>query len=85
MGNIHLIDVRENDDFKEGHIPTSRNIPMDILLKEPEKYINKTDEYYIVCQAGVKSEKTCKELWSKGYKVINIKDGTDSYKQPLER
>lgn len=58
---------------------------MGIILKEPEKYIDKSKEYYIVCKSGARSIKTCKQLISKGYNVVNISGGTSAYIRPLER
>ncbi|URZ04580.1 rhodanese-like domain-containing protein [Clostridium felsineum] len=85
LGNIHIIDVRENEEFEEGHIPTAKNIPMDSLLAAPKKYISKDDKYYIVCELGVKSKETCEKLSSEGYNVVNIYDGFDNYEDPVQR
>lgn len=85
LGKINLIDVRENYEYKGGHIPTAKNILMGAILTNPEKYINKSKEYHIVCQSGSRSAKTCKELSNQGYNVVNISGGTGSYILPLER
>ncbi|KIY51400.1 Rhodanese-like protein, partial [Fistulina hepatica ATCC 64428] len=29
--DVHLIDVREPDEYKEGHIPTAANLPLSVL------------------------------------------------------
>lgn len=85
LGKINLIDIRENYEYNNGHVPTAKNIPMDEILSNPEKYINKSDEYHIICQSGARSSRTCKRLSSHGYKVINVLGGTGSYILPLER
>ncbi|WP_010233450.1 rhodanese-like domain-containing protein [Clostridium arbusti] len=85
LGKINLIDVRENYEYKGGHIPTAKNVPMGAILTNPEKYINKSKEYHIVCQSGSRSARTCKELSNQGYNVVNISGGTRSYILPLER
>ena len=85
LGTVNLIDVREAYEFKAGHVPTAINIPMGTILVTPEKHLNKTKEYHIICQSGGRSGSTCKELSLKGYKVINISGGTRSYILPLER
>lgn len=85
LGNINLIDVREPYEYKSGHIPTAKNIPMGTILAYPEKYLNKSNEYHIICQSGSRSTRTCKNLSNQGYKVINISGGTGSYIKPLER
>jgi len=85
LGKINLIDVREGYEYKGGHVPTAKNIPMGAILSEPEKYLNKSKEYHIICQSGSRSGSTCKKLSSEGYKVVNISGGTGSYIKPLER
>jgi rhodanese-related sulfurtransferase len=85
LGNIDLIDVREDYEYRGGHVPTAKNIPMNTILAQPEKYLNKSKEYHIICQSGSRSAGTCKQLSSQGYKVINISGGTGSYILPLER
>ena len=85
IGKINLIDVREDYEYKGGHVPTAKNIPMSTILMKPEKYLNKAKEYHIICQSGARSSRTCKDLSSQGYKVINVSGGTGSYIKPLER
>lgn len=85
IGKINLIDIRDPYEYKNGHLPTARNIPMNEILKETDKYLDKSKEYHIICQSGRRSSETCNELNSKGYKVINISGGTGSYIRPLER
>jgi rhodanese-related sulfurtransferase len=85
LGKINLIDVRESYEYQGGHIPTAKNVPMSVILTNPEKYINKSKEYHIVCQSGARSARTCKALSNQGYNVVNISGGTGSYILPLER
>ena len=83
LGQINLIDVREVNEFKAGHVPYARNIPISYLLSNPEHYLDKSKEYYIICQSGSRSLKACSILFKKGYKVINVKGGTSGYNKPL--
>lgn len=85
LGKINLIDVREPFEYESGHLPTAVNIPMMELLKEPSKYLNKDNEYYIICKRGMKSSITCSELKLNGFKTVNVKGGTDGYEGTLER
>lgn len=83
--NITLIDIREPYEYKGGHVPTAKNIPMGALLDNPDEYLDKSQEYHIICQSGGRSSRTCDALSSKGFKVINVSGGTGSYIKPLER
>ncbi|MGE5627159.1 MAG: rhodanese-like domain-containing protein [Solirubrobacterales bacterium] len=85
IGKINLIDVRENYEFKAGHVPKAKNIPMGLILSEPEKYLAKDKEYHIICHSGSRSSRTCRSLSSLGYQVVNIIGGTASYTKPLKR
>jgi rhodanese-related sulfurtransferase len=84
-GKINLIDVREGYEFKTGHVPSAKNVPLGTILTEPEKYLDKTKQYHIICQSGARSKRACKGLSSKGYNVINVFDGTGAYKKSLRR
>ena len=83
LGKINLIDVRENYEYKGGYVRTAKNIPMGMILVYPEKYLDKSKEYHIICQSGSRSSRTCKKLSGLGYKVVNILGGTSSYTQAL--
>jgi rhodanese-related sulfurtransferase len=85
LENINLIDIRENYEYRSGHVPTAKNIPMAELLSQPEKYLDKSKEYHIICQSGGRSVRACEDLSLKGYKVVNVFGGTGSYIMPLER
>ena len=49
------------------------------LINNPNDYINKEDIYYIYCQHGKTSLKTCIKLSKLGYNVINIMGGYDEW------
>jgi len=85
LGKINLIDIRESYEYRNGHLPTAKNIPMNSILAEPEKYLDHGKEYHILCQSGGRSSRTCGTLASKGYNVINVAGGTGSYKGNLQR
>ncbi|MGG7176882.1 rhodanese-like domain-containing protein [Clostridium paraputrificum] len=79
LGKINLIDIREPYEVKSGAIKGSKNIPMDKILSDPDQYLNKEKEYYIMCQSGMRSSRTTKALNKLGFKVINVSGGMGSY------
>lgn len=79
IGNIDIIDIRDPDEYNDGHIPTSINIPNDKIMINPEYYLNKSKQYYIYCQYGKTSIKTCIYLNKVGYNVINLIGGYQKY------
>ena len=79
LGKIDLIDIREKYEYASGSIKGSKNIPMGDLLNEPEKYLNKNKEYYIMCQSGGRSARATSVLSNQGFDVINVAGGMGSY------
>lgn len=83
LGKVSLIDIREPYEYMGGHLPTARNVPMGRLMMESELHLDKDQPYYIICQSGARSARTCAALKEKGYEVINVAGGTGSYRRRL--
>ena len=79
MNNIEIIDIRDRSKYNDNHILGAKNIPFEQLLIHTDKYLNKYNKYYIYCQKGIKSNKICNILKSKGYNVINIIGGYEAW------
>lgn len=79
IGNIELIDIRESYEYNGGSIKSAKNIPMKTLLSNPDKYLKKDKEYYIVCQSGGRSSMACNDLRKRGFDVTNVAGGVGSY------
>lgn len=79
LGSVELIDIREPYEYQSGTLKTAKNIPMGNLLNTPEKYLNKNKTYYIMCQSGGRSTRTCRYLTKQGYDVVNVSGGMGSY------
>lgn len=85
LNNIKIIDIRDNYLFNLGAIPNSKNIPMNFLVMNPSNYLNSDDTYYIYCNRGINSKKTCEILSSLGYNVINIIGGYLEYERLFDK
>lgn len=79
IGNVEIIDIRETYEYKNGSLKTAKNIPMNNLLANPEKYLNKDKRYYIMCQSGGRSAITTKILSKQGFNVVDVAGGIGSY------
>lgn len=79
LGSINIIDIRSIEKFNSSHIETSRNIPADILLNNPMKFLKKDEEYYIYCQYGKTSIRVCLTLYKLGFKIVNINGGYEAW------
>ncbi len=67
-----LIDVQHPLDYAKKHDPRSINIYADRLLMNHQKYLNKLDTYYIICEKGRLSSRVVSTLSYYGYKVIRV-------------
>lgn len=67
--DVQLIDVREVEEYKNGHIKTARLIPLgqlDVRLNE----IDPKKETILVCRSGARSGRACDFLAGHGYKKV---------------
>ena len=79
IGRINIIDIRDNYLYKLGSIPTSKNIPMNFLLINPDDYLKQDETYYIYCSKGLQSARVCTTLANRGYNVVNCLGGYNEY------
>ena len=68
-----LIDVQHPLDFQKKHDPRSINIYADKLIYNHNRYLNKREVYYIICEKGRLSKKVVLALLYYGYNVIQVK------------
>ncbi len=78
--NVTLLDVRSVQEYKEGHLTGSINIPVYDIEKSVMKHIkNKEDIIIVYCSAGVRSKRAIQTLRKLGYKnLYNIEGGIDN-------
>lgn len=79
LNDISIIDIRSVENYNNNHIPNAKNIPCDLLISNPNKYLSKGRRYFIYCQKGIKSVKVCNLLNSLGYTTTNIIGGYESW------
>ena len=77
--NPNIIDIRNENEFIMGTIPSSKNIPTIKLEISPEKYLNKNETYYIFCNNGKTSKVLTEKLNIQGYRTVNIIGGYFNY------
>jgi len=79
-GNIDLIDVRTPVEFREMHVETARNVPLDrlhpIALMQARKCA--ADEpLYVICRSGSRGQQACQKFVQAGFSnVVNVDGGT---------
>ncbi|MGF2096972.1 persulfide dioxygenase-sulfurtransferase CstB [Mammaliicoccus lentus] len=71
----HVLDVRNDEEWNNGHLDQAVNIPHGKLLKENIPF-NNEDKIYVHCQSGVRSSIAVGILENKGFEnVVNIREG----------
>ncbi len=76
---ITILDVREVDEFQEGHIQGAENAPLS-TLEEQYNQLESDKRYYVICQGGKRSERACQFLETKGFDVVNVEGGMNQWK-----
>jgi rhodanese-related sulfurtransferase len=69
--SVIVLDVREPDEFKKGHVPKAVNIPRGLLeFKVTKEIPNKDAKIIAYCKTGGRSCLACSTLLTMGYKNI---------------
>ena len=77
--NTVLLDVRSTQEYQEGHITGSINIPVYDLEKTSTSKLNKESIIIVYCSAGVRSKRAIQTLKKLGYKnLYNIEGGIEN-------
>jgi rhodanese-related sulfurtransferase len=88
--NAVVVDVRATDEYVAGHLPESRNIPLDQLEARVSELDSKKEAPLIlVCQTGARSAGACKQLEKLGFaRVSNLEGGIAGWRSaglPLKK
>jgi len=71
---LTIVDVREKDEWRSGHIPGAKHIPLgQIPLRVGE--LDPHVDTILVCQSGGRSSRACDYLTQLGYRAVNMKGG----------
>ena len=80
-----LLDVRSPEEYREGHIPKSKNVPLQTLDKISAVVENKDTELFVYCYSGARSRQATAMLGQMGYTKVNNIGGISSYRGKVER
>lgn len=85
--NILILDVRSSGEYKKGHIPNAKNLPVDTLSSKLSTLNSYKDSDIVVyCASGGRSARACDILSKNGFnKVYNLSGGISSYKGKLTK
>ena len=81
--HLDLIDVREAHEFQAGHAPGAKNLPLS-TLEQGYKELKSDQDYYLICQGGVRSASACQFLSAQGLAVTNVEGGMNHWPGDVE-
>ena len=84
LKNPLIIDIRDNFNYNNSHIPSAINIPELILKEMPARYLSKNNTYYLYCSIGKQSLILSNYLNSIGYHCYTLEGGYQEYRRNLE-
>lgn len=83
--HLHLIDVREDEEFASGRIPGSRLVPLS-RLPLVWREMDPDQEMILICRSGNRSRQACEYLSLKGFtRLYNMEGGLLEWTGDLER
>ena len=83
--NAVLLDVRTPQEYGEGHIPGSKNVPLQTLDKVRSVVENKDAELFVYCYSGARSKQATVVLGQMGYTNVRNIGGIAAYQGKVER
>ena len=76
--DLHLLDVREQDEWDAGHIEGAQHIPLgelgDRLAEVPKEHV-----VVAVCRSGSRSDRAAKGLRASGFEAENLDGGVTAW------
>lgn len=77
--NAVLLDVRSSQEYIEGHIRGSINIPVYDIEKQAKNKLNKDSIIIVYCSAGIRSKRAIQILEKLGYEnLYNVEGGIEN-------
>ena len=80
-----LLDVRTPEEYRNGHIPGSKNVSLQTIDRVDSVAQNKDTALYVYCQSGARSRQAAGLLRQMGYTNVNNIGGIAAYEGKVER
>ena len=80
-----LLDVRTPQEYREGHIPGSVNVPLQSLDREGAVPAGKDVPLFVCCHSGARSSQATEILTRMGYANVENIGGIAAYTGKVER
>jgi hydroxyacylglutathione hydrolase len=78
-GSVRVLDVREESEFRGGHLPGAINIPVKRLPERVAK-LKRDKPYAVICQSGNRSRTATDYLVEQGFEgTVSVTGGTGAW------
>ncbi len=81
---VVLLDVRTEEEYRSGHIPGSKNLPLQKIEGVESIYKDQSTPIFIYCLSGARSQQAVKKLKKMGYSQVENIGGICQYSGKLE-
>ena len=82
--NAVLLDVRTPQEYREGHIPGSKNVPLQTIDNVTSIAENKDTALFVYCYSGARSRQATAMLQQMGYTNVQNIGGIAAYQGKVE-
>jgi rhodanese-related sulfurtransferase len=87
-GGVQVIDVREDWEYANGHIPQARLVPLKLIINNAAKHVQ-GDDIVFVCEVGQRSAVAAEFAAALGIeRIYNLEGGTSGWRSlgyPIEQ
>ena len=83
--NAILIDVRQPDEYAQGHIPGARSVPLQKLRDFSLEVTDPDTPIYVYCLSGGRSARAVRALRGVGFTAVTDLGGINAYTGELEK
>ena len=73
-----VLDVREDHEWAEGHVPNAHHIPMNDVAENLDK-LDDGARIFIICRSGGRSMTVANYLEAQGFDVVSVAGGTQAW------
>lgn len=80
-----LLDVRTPPEYREGHIPGSKNVPLQAIDTIRQLITEKSTPLFVYCHSGARSSQAAAMLGNMGYTNVKNIGGITSYKGKVDK
>lgn len=76
-GGVALVDVREDDEWLDGHVPWAKHVPLGGVPDHLDAFGADAahEPTYVICRSGGRSLRACEFAVAHGKNVVNVTGG----------